>query len=143
MIEINVRDLISPKLIKLASDATMKKALEAGGTVLARAARLSWPEPARRPEPWAPLAASTVKRKGHDKLLYDTGKLRDSITLGDVTDTRATVGTDAPYSIFHQLGTKKMSARPFIPVDSRGALELTAEVDIRRAMEGVIEAAVE
>ncbi len=30
MIEINVRDLISPGLIKLASDATMKKALEAG-----------------------------------------------------------------------------------------------------------------
>ena len=29
MIEINVRDLISPGLIKLASDATMKKALEA------------------------------------------------------------------------------------------------------------------
>ncbi len=49
MIEINVRDLISPKLIKLASDATMK-ALEAGGTVLAQAAQLSNPEPARRPE---------------------------------------------------------------------------------------------
>ncbi|MFA7097234.1 MAG: phage virion morphogenesis protein [Gammaproteobacteria bacterium] len=142
MIEINVRDLISPGLIKLASDATMKKALEAGGTVLARAARLSWPEPARRPEPWAPLAASTVRRKGHDKLLYETGHLGDSITLGDVTSREATVGTDAPYSIFHQLGTKRMAARPFIPVDSKGALELTAEVEIRRAMEGVIEAAV-
>lgn len=140
-ISFNVRDMISPSLLGAASADTLRRALQAGGTVLARAARLSWPEPGRRPVPWAPLAASTVRRKGHDKLLYDTGRLRDSITLGTVTDRTATVGTDAPYSIFHQMGTKRMDARPFIPADGQGGLTPQAAGEIKDVMEGVIRAA--
>lgn len=140
-VDISVRDLLSPGLASAASRETMRRALEAGGTVLARAARLSWPEPGRRPVPWAPLAASTVRRKGHDKLLYDTGRLRDSITLGMVTDRTATVGTDAPYSIYHQMGTKRMDARPFIPADGQGGLTPQAAGEIKDVMEGVIRAA--
>lgn len=137
----NVRDMISPSLLGAASADTLRRALQAGGTVLARAARLSWQEPGRRPVPWAPLAASTIRRKGHDKLLYDTGHLRDSITLGIVTDRTATVGSDAPYSIFHQMGTKRMDARPFIPADGQGGLTPQAAGEIKDVMEGVIRAA--
>lgn len=141
-INLSVRDMLSPSLLKAASPDTLRRALEAGATVLARDARLSWKEPGRRPGPWAPLAASTIKRKGHDKILYDTGRLRDSITLGEVTPASATAGTDATYSIYHQLGTKSMAARPFIPVNGAGQLTAQTEAEIAAAMEEALRSAV-
>lgn len=141
-INLSVRDMLSPSLLKAASPDTLRRALEAGATVLARDARLSWKEPARRPGPWAPLAPSTIKRKGHDKLLYDTGRLRDSITLGEVTPSSAAVGTDAPYSLYHQLGTKSMAARPFIPAGSDGQLTAQAEAEIAAAMAAALVAGI-
>lgn len=140
-INFSSRDLLSPALLKAAGSDALRRALQAGGTVLARDARLSWKEPARRPGPWAPLAPSTIKRKGHDKLLYDTGRLRDSITLGEVTPSSATVGTDAPYAPFHQFGTKKMAARPFIPAGSDGQLTAQAQAEIKAAMEAALRSA--
>jgi len=140
---ISIRDAISPALLKAASAETLKKALRAGATVLARDTRLSWKEAGRRPLPWADLAASTIKGKGNATILVDTGHLKDSITIGEVTDRTATVGSDAPYAPYHQFGTKKgLQARPFIPASADGKLTELAEKEIAGAMEAAIKSEV-
>jgi phage gpG-like protein len=69
--------------------------------------------------PWAPLAPSTIKRKGHDRILLETGALRESLVHvggpGNVAETASRgmiFGTEVPYAIFHQTGTRRMPARP-------------------------------
>lgn len=63
---------------------------------------------ARSGRPWAPLAPSTVQRKGHDTILVDTGALRDSFNYGDplnifeATDDYLHWGSDVDYGEFHQ-----------------------------------------
>lgn len=60
--------------------------------------------------PWAPLAASTIARKGHDTILVETTRLKSSLT-GKTQDSIRAVshrgllfGTEVPYAIFHQDG---------------------------------------
>ena len=139
-IQFSVKDMVSPALFKMINDGNRKKVLAAGGTVLARDTRLTWKEPGRRPAPWAPLAEKTVKRKGHDKLLYDTGKLRDSIRMSPPTPSQVEIDTDTPYAIYHQRGTGKMPARPFIPVLPSGRLTPQTERECGAAMEAAIRA---
>ena len=139
-IQFSVKDMVSPALFKMISDGNRKKVLAAGGLVLARDTRLTWKESSRRPAPWPPLAEKTVRRKGHGKLLYDTGKLRDSIRMDPPTANEAKVGTDAPYAIYHQKGTGKMPARPFIPVSPEGKLTPQTERACGAAMEAAIRA---
>lgn len=69
--------------------------------------------------PWAPLKPSTVARKGHSRILYETGSLMASLTQIDgpgninaVSDRGSIFGTDVEYAIYHQNGTPKMPARP-------------------------------
>lgn len=82
--------------------------------------------------PWAPLAASTVKRKGHDVILSDTGKLGTSLlgesgdSIRDVGDRHLTFGTDVEYSGFLQEGTGKMPGREHVGL-SEEMVDLTAE----------------
>jgi Mu-like prophage protein gpG len=85
-----------------------------------------------------PLSEKTVKRKGNAKLLYDTGKLRDSIRMDPPTANEVKVGTDATYSIYHQRGTSKMPARPFIPVLPSGKLTDQTARECGAAMEAAI-----
>jgi len=53
------------------------------------------------------------------KILERDGWMRDSLTvkdapfqIRDITATQAVLGTSVPYGVFHQLGTKRMPARP-------------------------------
>jgi phage gpG-like protein len=73
-------------------------------------------------EAWAPLAPSTIKRKGHSQILRDTGRLIKSLatksadSVRDVVDEGANrsglaFGTSVPYSIFHDKATAKRPAR--------------------------------
>ena len=76
---------------------------------------------------YAPLAPKTVKKRGQ-KILVDTAQMMNSITFktiaGRVVDGSVLVGpegsrtgsnvTNEQLSVFHQLGTKKMPARPFL-----------------------------
>ncbi len=71
--------------------------------------------------PWLPLKPSTMKRKHHAGILFDTGALMASlITVGGPGNVHETnprgllFGTDVEYSIFHQEGTAKMPARPHV-----------------------------
>lgn len=62
--------------------------------------------------------------KGYDgKMLHRTGQLIDSLNI-DYGDDFAAVGVSESYSIYHQLGTKKMSARPFLGVSEDGVEEI-------------------
>lgn len=95
---------------------------------------------------WAPLAPSTIRRKGHATPLVDTGRLRDSLTKPqsefgfryavDSWPSRATAifGTDAPYSVYHDTGTDRMPARRHVGVYEKYANQLAV-----RAVEHVLE----
>lgn len=64
--------------------------------------------------PWPPLAPSTIRRKGHDTILYETGRLKASLA-GKTEDSIRAVsergqgllfGTSVEYAGFHQDGTR-------------------------------------
>ena len=71
--------------------------------------------------PWPPLAPATVRRKGHDTILVETGALRKSLTskggdaireIFDEPQEGFSFGTSDPKAPFHQAGTERMPARP-------------------------------
>ncbi len=67
---------------------------------------------------WDALKQSTILQrtgKGHwpGKILQVSGQLAASIS-SQYDASSAQVGTNKTYGIFHQLGTSKMSARPFL-----------------------------
>ena len=70
-------------------------------------------------EPWAPLLHPRRRSKGVDRPLRDTGLLMASVTGGSnsvdsVTPQSLIVGSNLFYAGFHQFGTRKMVARPFL-----------------------------
>jgi phage gpG-like protein len=78
---------------------------------------------------WA--APAEAGRKTNPQLLVHTGALRGSLTaeVGEVTETTLRFGSHVPYARFHQLGTRRMPARPFmgIPPDvDMGVTDLLA-----------------
>lgn len=69
---------------------------------------------------WAPLAGSTISRKGHDRILYETGALMESLTGGEgesfeVNGSELLFGTDIEYAGYLKAGTSRMPARDPIP----------------------------
>jgi len=73
--------------------------------------------------PWERLADSTIEAKGHNRILYDDGDMRDSLS-GDSDGEKAVVGLNAysngyPYPAVHHFGSSngKIPARPFLPFD--------------------------
>lgn len=83
---------------------------------------------------WSPLRPSTLKRKGgRGRLLVESGGLRRSISKRQAgpLEARITARKDPPGG-FHQHGTSKMVARPFMGISSQD------EEQIRRLAENVI-----
>ena len=75
------------------------------------------------PVPWAPLAESTIRRKGGSptQILVDSGVMRNSLTgpghkgsYFRVGDGWLEIGTRIRYAGFHQEGTYRMKTRPFL-----------------------------
>lgn len=62
---------------------------------------------------WADLMPSTQAKKGNNKILVQSGDLRDDITH-HANATSTTVGTPKIYGVYHQFGTNDMKARPFL-----------------------------
>lgn len=63
-------------------------------------------------KPWANLSGNTIfsryhgkKRRGTAKILQDTGKLRNSISIAN-TKTKAIIGTNLIYATTHQFGVQ-------------------------------------
>lgn len=71
-----------------------------------------------RPSPWAPRK----DKKATHPLLIKSGSLRQSIRWRLSGPDTVVVGSPMKYAPYHQLGTKKMPARPFFPVDKAGRL---------------------
>lgn len=78
-------------------------------------------------EAWAPLKPATIRRKGHDRILMETGRLGVSLTQRGHSDAVVEIvdepgqggfarGTSVEYAGFHQTGTKRMPARPPVGV---------------------------
>lgn len=74
---------------------------------------------------WHPNKPSTIKKKGHDKILRDTGRLGVSLTQEGHPDAVVEIvaepsgcgfsrGTAVEYSGFNQNGTKHIPARPHV-----------------------------
>ena len=110
-----------------------------------------------RPSQWAPLSKSYESKLRRDfskkvsrmrskekrewtffehHLLIDTGLLLRSLRAFEVGERTAdggyvsTVASDRAYAAYHQFGTRKMPARPFIPIKadlSAGTFVLTDE----------------
>ena len=68
-----------------------------------------------RPQGWEILKPETVKRKGHDRILFETGQLMDSISCRASTDSLR-ITADVPYALPLQYGTASagLPARPFL-----------------------------
>jgi phage gpG-like protein len=77
-------------------------------------------------EHWA--RAAEPERKTDSRLLVATGRLRESLAGRgsplQVRGTQLVVGTDVPYGAYHQYGTSRMPARPFLGVSPSLARDL-------------------
>jgi len=62
--------------------------------------------PAPDGSPWAPLKASTLRRKKHSKILTEYGHLRGSIRYQLQGPFSVAIGTNRVYAAIHQLGGK-------------------------------------
>lgn len=67
---------------------------------------------------WPPLAPSTIAKKGHSRILWETGTLARSLYsknspfhIESVFVKELVFGTRVKYARYHQLGTSKMPRR--------------------------------
>ncbi|OOF50899.1 phage virion morphogenesis protein [Rodentibacter genomosp. 1] len=80
-------------------------------------------------ESWEVLNEDYKKRRdaaGHTgKMLQITGDLVTSLNI-DYGDSFAVIGASEPYGQYHQMGTEKMPARPFLGLGKDGIDEIKA-----------------
>ena len=78
-------------------------------------------------ESWEALNEDYKERRhaaGHTgKMLQVTGDLVTSLNI-DYGDSFAVIGASEPYGQYHQMGTEKMPARPFIGLGETGEKEI-------------------
>ena len=94
--------------------------------------------------PWTPLASATLRAKRTDKILYESGNLRGSL-YADSSATEAHIGIGAtahgyPYGIVHQFGSRRIPARPFLPLSPDGDLIGDVVEDILSLLETHLQA---
>lgn len=94
---------------------------------------------------WAALSPATIARKGHATILFETGRLKGSLTQPNHGDgIRSTwdewpnnagliFGTDVPYSQFHLFGTQRLPVR-----DHLGLNEVTLNQLVDRAADHAV-----
>ena len=120
--------------------AAKRRALADIGTAVASRAQLAFRTASLRPAPWAPRKdAGRPKGRGHHEhpLLIRSGNLRQSITWRLNGSDSVVVGAPVKYAGYHQLGTKKMPARPFFPFDKAGRIMPAMERKIKGILDRV------
>ena len=82
-------------------------------------------------EKWDDLDPETIKRrrKKSNIPLVDTGKLRLSMATSYGART-ITFGTNTKYAGFQQFGTRRIPARPFMPITAQGELTMAGPAKI-------------
>ena len=92
---------------------------------------------------WPELKEAYLKwkiRKGFsEQKLQKTTNLRQSFAYKILDKYKAKVGTPAPYAIFHEYGTRKMPARPFM----QPVLNRFVEKDLKRIFQKAFTEAIE
>lgn len=73
---------------------------------------------------WAPLKATTLKRKRSGKILRETSRLINSIQP-QVLNAKGIVRATTAYGIFHQTGTRKMAKRQFLGIGKEDEQKIT------------------
>lgn len=129
------------RLVAHMQGAGRAKVLKAGGHAIAAMATRAFRDESLRPSPWLPLAKKTLAKKaaGRTSPLIDTGALFRSIRVAQPEGDSVEIASDRPYATYHQFGTTRMPARPFIPAiggEDGGAAALTpaAEESVKAAM---------
>jgi len=91
--------------------------------------------------PWAPLAESTIQKKGHDTILVETGALRTSLldvdgegNFNEFDSHSLTYGSLVPYALVHESAYGNRPARPTLGISA----ELMAEFE-RKVLARTIE----
>lgn len=80
---------------------------------------------------WRPLAEGTIRKKGHDTILVDSGQLRQgatSINTWQISGGVATMFDPVDYGHFHISGTSHMPARNFVDLNDATADALAEEL---------------
>lgn len=117
-VTVTITDKELQKLLKKLSDADLSEPMKDIAAYM-KASVLKNFEVGGRPEKWAPLSTKYLawkKRQGYSsKPLILTGRLRQSINTS-VKKNEARVFTGMKYGVYHQTGTRKMPARPFLVV---------------------------
>lgn len=62
-------------------------------------------------DPWAELSELTISLKGHDRPLFQSGELADSINLKSVTNRGFTLQAGAKHASFQQKGVRKVRGK--------------------------------
>ena len=143
------RDVLTPEIrAKIAKAKAPKAALEAMGLAVVSMAQRAFTQPGLRISAWAPLKPATLKAKARagfgSKTLISSGALAHSARISSLTARSVTVGSDrkaGQYSLagIHQLGTKKIPARPFFPFDDRGRQSGRASRNIQAAAKAALD----
>lgn len=61
---------------------------------------------------WKPLSPNTIAAKGHNRPLYVTGKLKDSMIYKVIPGARVQLGSDDPNAVYHHFGTRPYTIVP-------------------------------
>lgn len=92
---------------------------------------------------WAPLDASTLKSRKYPGLpiLQQTGALMRSVVnhpVITISQNQLTYGTNNPYAEYHEEGTSKMPARPFLGPAQDEVLDEIRQAYIRYLLQDFI-----
>ncbi|RRN04676.1 phage virion morphogenesis protein [Bibersteinia trehalosi] len=121
---------IQQKFKKLAQVVDSREITRKVANVLLQEAEVAFDnEKSPQGESWAKLNQDYKKRR-YDKgytgnILQVTGDLVKSLII-DYGDNFAVIGAGEPYGQYHQLGTSKMPARPFLGLSHDGVEEIKA-----------------
>ena len=87
---------------------------------------------------WAPLAASTVAKKGRSRILVDSGTLLGSLTgkggIRRASGNQIEFGTAVPYAVYHLTGfhmrgrRRKVPARPMLGLSQTGVHKIATNI---------------
>lgn len=106
-----------------------RNALVVIGNSVKNRATDAFKNPALRPSPWAPRKNNADPGR---PLLHKSGDLMRNFRSVVTGPETVVVGTKVKYARYHQHGTKKMPARPFMPVDKTGRLMPDVDRKIRK-----------
>lgn len=105
------------KLQALLDDSLRRSVVDAMAAELLAVTESNFRSERLRPATWAPLAESTLKRKKKDTgMLINHGTMVRGFSVENATAEGAEIANTQKYAVYHQFGTKKMPARPFVPV---------------------------